>query len=87
MMTFILNLIYSFLNWLIQTIFPVGEGFSSEIHTAAETLGGYYKSLDILLPLNALENCLLILITFQILIFTFKNFEWLLSYIPFLRKK
>jgi hypothetical protein len=81
MITFLLTILYTFLQWIISQ-FPAGEGFPSQIHDSATTLGGYLKTIDSLVPLSTLKWCLLLVFSVEIAFFAFKTFKWIISHIP-----
>lgn len=83
MITFALNVVYSFLSWLIS-VFPVGTGFPDGIHSAFSTLGGYFHILDPLVPISTLLTCVLLVFGVEIALFAFRTLKWILSYIPFI---
>lgn len=86
MITFLLDIIYNFLQFIIN-LFPDGSGFPSGFHTAATTAGGYLKMIDELVPLSTLKTVLLLVFSVEIVIFTFKTLKWLLSHIPYIGGK
>lgn len=86
MVNFILNVTYNFLQFLIN-LFPVGEGFSTEVHTAFQTLGGYMHILDPIVPWATLLTCLTLIFTVEIGIFGFRSVRWVISHIPFIGGK
>jgi len=82
MFTALLNLIYSFLSYLIG-LFPTGSGFPTEVHSAVSSLGGYLHILDPLVPISTLLACLTLIFTVEIALFGFKTVKWIISHIPF----
>jgi len=86
MITFILNVIFNFLQFIIN-LFPTGTGFPTAFHTAATTAGGYLKMIDGLVPLSTLKTVLLLVFSVEIIIFTFKTLKWLMSHIPYIGGK
>lgn len=86
MITFIINIIYSFLNFLIN-LFPTGTGFPEDFHTSATMLGGYLQMLDVILPIEALAICITTLITVELALFGFKTIKWAISHIPWIGGK
>jgi hypothetical protein len=83
MLDSILNILYSFLQFLIN-IFPVGTGFSTGFHTAMTSLGAYLHILDPIIPINILLTCLLFIFGVEIAIFGFKTLKWIISHIPWI---
>jgi len=81
MIDFILNTIYSFLQFLIN-LFPVGTGFPAGFHTAVSALGGYLHILDPLVPISILLSCLTFIFSVEIAIFGWRTLKWILSHIP-----
>jgi len=86
MITFILNILYNFLSFLIG-LFPVGTGFPTSFHTAISALGGYLHILDPLVPISILLTCLTLIFGVEIALFGFRTLKWVLSHIPFLGGK
>jgi len=82
----ILNMVYSFFNFLIG-LFPTGVGFPTEVHNAFTTLGGYIGLLDVLVPVSTMLWCLTLIFGVEIAVFGFKTLKWLISHIPFLGGK
>jgi len=83
MITFILKKLYYFLAFIIG-LFPTGKGFSTEVHNAFITLGGYMHTLDAMIPFETLFICLGLVFTVEIALFGFKTVKWLISHIPFI---
>lgn len=86
MVDFILNIIFFFLQFLIN-IFPAGTGFPAEVHSAFVTLGGYMHTLDSFIPFETLLWCLTLIFGVEIAIFGFKTTKWVISHIPFIGGK
>ena len=82
MINFIVAKIYSFLSFIIN-LFPSGTGFSTEIHSAFSTLGGYVGLMDVFVPISALLTCLTLIFTVEIAMFGFKTTKWIIHFIPF----
>ena len=82
MATFLVNMVYNFIVWIIG-IFPSGEGFPSTWHTAIQSLGGYLHILDPLVPISILLTCITLVFGVEISIFGFKTLKWIMSHIPF----
>jgi hypothetical protein len=66
----------------ISNLFPYSTGFSTSIQTSFTTIGSYTKTLSDILPIEATMICLVLWIVLEALIFTFKNMNWISSYIP-----
>ena len=86
MMTFILDLVFNFLYYVIS-LFPTGSGFSSEFHAGVSLLGSYLHILDPLVPITVMLSCLGLIFSVEIAIFGLKTFKWLFSHIPFIGGK
>jgi hypothetical protein len=81
--TSIINLGYALVSAIIG-IFPAGSGFPDSVHTAAASLGQYFKLLDPLIPTGTMITVLSIVFTVELAIFGFKTMKWLVSHIPFI---
>lgn len=79
----IFNLAYYVINFILS-IFPVSTGYPTAAFTAMTQLGGYYNSLNTILPVSTMSQALVILLIAEALIFGFKNFKWIISHIPFI---
>jgi hypothetical protein len=86
MITEILQAVYSFLHFLIG-LFPVGNGFPSEVHSAFTSLGGYVGLIDAFAPISVMLWCLTFIFGVEIAMFGFKTLKWLLSFIPIIGGK
>jgi len=76
--------IFNYFFNLIVGIFPSGSGFPQSVHTAAQYIGGYARSLDPILPFDTLYQIILLVIIVEVAILGFKTFKWIISHIPFL---
>jgi len=82
MISFIIDIVYNFVS-LIVNLFPTGSGFPEVWHTSAQTLGGYFNMMSVIIPVEALSVCIGLLITVELSLFGFKTVKWLISHIPF----
>jgi len=80
--TFLIILNY-ILDLFVQ-LFPVGNGFPEAVHNGAVTIGGYARTLDPVLPFDTLATVIVLLITVEIVVFSFRGFKWLVSHLPFI---
>jgi len=83
----IFTLFLDFAYWIltsILSIFPASSGFPSEVHSAFSYFGGYVNMLDVLVPVDTLLICVGLVSIFEISVFGFKTFKWILSHIPFI---
>lgn len=83
MITETLLTISNFVISIIINLFPAGTGFPSSVHTAASYLGQNVGFLNPIIPLETLQQILLLIIGIEILIFTFKTVKWAVSFLPF----
>jgi len=72
---------YYVLGFFVE-IFPLSNGFPSEVASAFAYLGGYVGMLDPLVPIETLSTTLGILITIELVIFAFKILSWIFSKVP-----
>ena len=86
MINFIVSIVYNFLAFLIG-LFPTGQGFPTEVHSAFSTLGGYVGLLDPIIPIATMLWCLMLVFGVEIAIFGFKTLKWIISHIPFVGGK
>lgn len=70
----------------ILSIFPTSTGFPVEVHNAFQFLGGYVGILSPIVPLDTMATILTLIITFELVIFSFKAFKWLFGYVPLIGK-
>jgi len=84
--TIFLNLLYYILS-IVFYIFPTSSGFPPEVITSFEQLGGYTAIINTLIPLSTLSTVLILIITFELLIFAFKGLRFIIGYIPFIGGK
>lgn len=80
--TIFLNLVYKLLSGFIA-LFPVGTGFPTTVHTAFQTLGGYFQILDPLIPIATITAGVLFIFAMEISLYAFRMFKWLMSFVPF----
>lgn len=80
--TIFLNLIYSLLSGFIS-LFPAGTGFSPTVHSAFQSLGGYFQILDPLIPISTITAGVLFIFAMEISLYAFRMFKWFMSFIPF----
>lgn len=71
---------------LILAIFPASEGLPSEYTTAISTVSGYVGMLDPLVPINTLIQVLLIVLSYEFIVFSFKAISWTYHKIPIIGK-
>lgn len=71
---------------LVFLLFPISTGFPTEVSTAFTYLGGYVGMLDPLIPISTLATTVGILVTVELLIFSFRGLSWIFSKIPIIGK-
>jgi len=69
---------------LIVAVFPSASGFPSQVHVAAQQIGGYVGILNPIFPIDTLYQIITLVIIIEIAILGFKSFKWLISHIPFI---
>lgn len=77
-----LNWVYGFLSWIIG-LFPASTGFSSDVFTAFETIGGYVGIFSPIIPYATLAITVPVIYSTEIAIFGFKTTKWIISHLPF----
>lgn len=77
----------AFILSIVSAVFPNSSGFSQEFLTNFETLGGYVALVNTLFPVDTLATVLTILIATELIIFGFRSFKWIFSYLPFVGGK
>jgi len=87
MITDIFFTISSFLLSLLVKVFPEGAGFPQAVHDGAQTIGGYARMLDPVLPFDTLYIVVVLTITLEIALLTFRAFRWVISHVPFVGGK
>jgi len=68
---------------LIVSVFPAGNGFPAQVHTASQQIGGYVGILDPIFPIDTLYQIIILVIVIEIAILGFKSLKWVISHIPF----
>lgn len=81
--TAIVNLAY-YLVTLILGVFPAAAQFPAAVHTAAQTIGGYFHMLDPIVPTDTFVTVFSLAIAVEVAIFGFKSFKWIISHLPFI---
>lgn len=71
---------------LFVQLFPESNGFPSEVGSAFQYLGGYVGMLDPLIPIATLATCVGIILTVELLVFSFKILTWAFSKVPIIGK-
>jgi len=74
--------IAAYLLALITSVLPSSSGFPSGVATAFSTLGAYVGVLDPIVPIDTLRTVLVLLVSIELLIFTFKTAKWVFSHVP-----
>lgn len=70
----------------ILSVFPTSSGFPSDVQTAFTYLGGYVGMLDPLIPIDTLGTVVGIVLTVELIIFSFRAITWIFSKIPVVGK-
>lgn len=83
--TALINSAYYVLGFFIA-IFPISQGFPSEVAQAFTYIGGYAGMLDPLVPLDTLATTVGIVLSIELLILTFRMLEWIFSKLPIVGK-
>jgi hypothetical protein len=66
----------------ILLIFPTSSGFPVEVDNAVSFIGGYVGMFDPLIPMSTLGQILVLVLTFELAVFGFKAFKWVISHVP-----
>jgi len=66
----------------ILLVFPDSTGLSSEMTTAFSTLGGYLNIFEPVLPMATIASALALVISIELIVFSFKAFRWVWSHVP-----
>lgn len=82
MITSIFLSIAFFIISFLLSIFPTSTGFSSEVTTAINQIGGYTAIIDTLVPMNTLGQIFLLVIVFELTVFAWKGLRFIISYMP-----
>jgi len=72
----------AFLVSTVLLIFPPSQGFPVEVSEAVTFIGGYVGIFDPLIPMATLAQILGLVIAFELAVFGFKGFKWVISHIP-----
>jgi len=67
---------------VLVNLLPVSTGFPASVATAFTTLGSYVGVLDPIVPIDTLRTVLVLLVSIELIIFTFKTAKWLFSHVP-----
>jgi len=76
-----INLAFTLINGIISAL-PDSTGFSSNVTTAATTLGGYFGIFAPIIPLATLASAVAIVFGVEIAIFGWKTIKSIVSHIP-----
>jgi len=68
-------------------LFPTSNGFPTEVMDSASYLGGIIGVFNPLVPLGTLATVLGLYVAFDVIVFGFKTFKWILSFVPFIGGK
>lgn len=77
-----LIILATFLVETILFIFPASTGFPAEVSSAVSFIGGYVGIFDPLIPMSTVGQILSLVIVFELAVFGFKAFKWMISHIP-----
>ena len=79
----ILNLIYGFI-WVITSPLRLltDATLPANISNSISTMGGYIQAIDIILPISTLFSILLLYISIEAGIFSYKIIMWVIRRIP-----
>jgi len=80
--TVIVQLAYFVLSTIVN-ILPAGGTLPSAAHSAAVTIGGYVGISAYILPYGTLLTVVSFVLVAEIGLYTFRNFKWVISFIPF----
>lgn len=80
--TALINLAYYVASAIIY-VFPDSAGFPTEAFTAVQSLGQYLHIFDPLVPISTLLTCVTLILTIEIVIWSFKALRWVISHIPY----
>jgi len=73
----------AFLLNTVLSIFPDSTGLPTGFTSSLSYIAGYVGILDPLVPLSTLATCFAIVLTYELSIFAFRGFRWIISHIPF----
>lgn len=71
----------------IISLFPISTGFPTDVTNSVNYLGGIVGIFSPLVPLGTLATVLTLYVSIDLIIFSFKTFKWLFSFIPFIGGK
>jgi len=71
---------------LILAVFPASAGLPSEFTSALSTFSGYVGIIDPLVPVATLATAVGIVMSYELVVFTFKGLVWTYQRIPFVGK-
>jgi len=72
----------AFLLNTVLSIFPDSSGIPTGFTTAVDYFAGYVGILDPLVPLDTLGTVFLIILTYELSVWGFRGFRWVISHIP-----
>lgn len=82
----LLNLIYYIVS-VILFIFPESDGLPSDVSDSLVELGGYVGVLEPILPVTTVATIFALIVTYEIVLFTFKGVMWLWRFVPLIGTK
>lgn len=71
---------------LVLAVFPESAGLPSEFTSALGTFSGYVGIIDPLVPVTTLATAVGIVLSYELIVFTFKGLVWTYQRIPFIGK-
>lgn len=77
----------TFIIGLVIAIFPNSTGVPTEITDAVETFGGYITIIDAIVPMDTLGYIVGLVISFELLVFSFRGLRYIVKHIPFVGGK
>jgi hypothetical protein len=81
--TAILNLLYTFISFVLLPLSLMSDvSLNSAIETSLATANGYYRSLDVILPMDTILQILGVVLTLEGAYLIYKVIMWVIKKVP-----
>jgi len=72
----------AYLLGLLLSVFPLSTGLPTQFTEALNYIAGYVGILDPLVPIDTLGTTVGLILAYELLIFAFRGFRWVISHVP-----
>jgi len=68
---------------VVLSFFPTSTGYSTTVSSGIQSLAGYLYIFNNLIAIDVLFSCLVIYLTFEIILIGIQLIRWFIRFIPF----